>query len=91
MPVMRERKPLPIWLALGSVAFMFGGAGLYWHSHRRRLLTRLSTRLVSNGLDRHKVSVENPSVPDVGLRFVLRQSAAVGAASTRIDLVPAGA
>lgn len=90
-PVMRERKPLPVWLALGSVAFMFGGAGLYWHSHRRRMLTRLSTRLVSNGLDRHKVSVENPTAPDIALRFVIRQSAAVGAANTRIDLVPAGA
>jgi hypothetical protein len=90
-PAKRERKPLPVWLALGSVAFMFGGAGLYWHSHRRRILTRLSTRLVSNGLDRHKVSVENPSTPDIGLRFVIRQSAAVGAPNTRIDLVPAGA
>lgn len=89
-PVMRERKPLPIWLALGTVAFMFGGAGVYWHSHRKRILTRLSTRLVSNGLDRHTIGIENPRAPDIGLRFVIRQSAALGAAGTRIDLVPAG-
>jgi hypothetical protein len=91
MPPERTRKPLPLWLALGAVAFMFGGAGLYWHSHRRRMLTRLSTRLVSNGLDRHKIAVETSDHPDIGLRFVIRQSAAVGTPSTRIDFVPAGA
>lgn len=39
-PAPRERKPLPLWLALGSVAFMFGGAGLYWHSYRRRMTAK---------------------------------------------------
>jgi hypothetical protein len=70
---------------------MFGGAGVYWHSHRKKILTRISTRLVSNGLDRHSVAIEGPDRPDIGLRFVVRQSAAVGTPTTRIDLVPAGA
>ncbi|MCE9524170.1 MAG: hypothetical protein K8S25_17260 [Alphaproteobacteria bacterium] len=87
----RPRKPFPLWLALVSIAFMLGGATLYSHSHRKRLRTRVSTRLVSNGLDRHSLGVQTSAQPDIGLRFVVRQSAAVGAPGTRIDLFPSGA
>jgi hypothetical protein len=87
----RTRKPLPVWLVVASIAFLLGGAGLYRYSHHKRVLTRVTTRLVSNGLDRHTVSVQTTGQPDIGLRFVVRASAAVGAANTNIDLVPAGA
>ena len=85
------RKPLPVWIALGALAFLLGGAALYRYSHRKRMLTRVTTRLVSNGLDRHTVAVAGPDRPDIGLRFVVRQAAAVGAPGTHIDLIPAGA
>ena len=87
----RTRKPLPVWLAVTAIAFMLGGAGLYRHSHRKRVLARVTTRLVSNGLDRHTVAVQSAAQPDIGLRFVVRASAAVGASNTHIDLIPSGA
>jgi len=89
-PVERKRQ-LPIWVALAAVAFLFGGAGVHWRSHRQRMLTRLSTRLVSSGLDRQTVAVETSATPDIGLRFVVRSAATVGAPGTHIELVPAGA
>jgi hypothetical protein len=76
---------------IAAVAFMLGGAGIYWHSHRRNMLKRISTRLVSNGLAQLNVSIENADRPDLSLRFVVRQSANVGNPATRIDLIPAGA
>jgi len=91
-PVAPPRKrQLPVWLAAGAVLFVFGGAGAYWRSHRRRTLNRLTTRLVSNGLERQTVGVEASSAPDIGLRFVVRSAATIGAPGTHIELVPAGA
>jgi hypothetical protein len=90
-PVERPRRGLPVWAVIAAVAFVLGGAATYRHSHRKRVLTRISTRLVSSGLDRHAVSVEGADRPDVSLRFVVRAAATVGAPATRIELIPAGA
>ncbi len=87
----RPRRGLPIWAVVAAIALVLGGAGTYWHSHRRRMLKRLTTRLVSNGLDRQTVAVQASERPDIGLRFVVRSSAAIGAPGTHIELVPAGA
>jgi len=89
-PTQKPRRPLPLWIAVGAVAFVLGGAGLYWRSHRTRTLRRLATRLVSNGLDRQAVAVEAMDRPDIGIRVLLRASAAIGAPGTRIELIPAG-
>ena len=78
---MRTSKPLPVWLVAASIAFLLGGAGLYRYSHHKRVLTRVTTRLVSNGLDRHTVSVQTTGQPDIGLRFVVPNN------NRRIDTV----
>ncbi|MBP6013641.1 MAG: hypothetical protein KBA31_15550 [Alphaproteobacteria bacterium] len=89
-PAARPRG-LPLWAVIGAIAFMLGGAGVYWKSHQRRMLTRITTRLVSNGMDRHVVAVESTDKPDMSLRFIVRNSAAVAAPETRILAVADGA
>ena len=90
-PKERQSRGMPIWLAIGSVAFMFAGAGIYRRSYQKRQLTRMTTRLVSDGIDGREVSVENTEKPDLSLRFIVRNSAAVTAPDTRILAIADGA
>jgi hypothetical protein len=90
-PTSRPKRGLPLWLAIGAIAVMFGGAGLYWRNHRARSLKRLSTRLVSNGLDRQTITIGEPEGGDVSLRFIVRIPAGVSAPANRIELIPNGA
>jgi hypothetical protein len=87
----RSKRGLPLWLAIGAMAVMFGGAGLYWRNHRARSLKRLSTRLVSNGLDRLTIAIGEPDAADMSLRFVVRAHAGLTAPANRIDIIPNGA
>jgi hypothetical protein len=90
-PASRSKRGLPLWLAVGAIALMFGGAALYWRNHRARSLKRLSTRLVSNGLDRQTIAIGEPDAADVSLRFVVRAPAGLTAPANRIDIIPNGA
>lgn len=90
-PTPLPKRGLPWWLALGAVAAMFGGAGAYWRNHRARMLTRLSTRLVSNGLDRQTISIENVEFADLSLRFVVRKGKNAATPPTEVELIPKGA
>lgn len=81
-----RKRGLPLWVALGAIAVMFAGAGLYWRNHRVRTLGRLSTRLVSNGLDRQTITLENVEGADHSLRVVVRTPA-----NANIELIPKGA
>lgn len=70
-----RQRGLPLWLAVGAVGAMFAGAGVYWRNHRARMLTRLTTRLVSAGFDQAKITVEHVEGADINLRFVVRAPA----------------
>jgi hypothetical protein len=83
-PPQRQRG-LPLWLALAAITAMFGGAGLYWRGHRARTRARLTTRLVSSGLDRAKVTIESVEGADKSLRFIVRAPA-----NANFELAPKG-
>lgn len=85
------RRGLPIWLAIGAVGAMFAGALLYARNHNVRTRARLTTRLVSTGLDRQTIEVEDNGAPELSLRVVVSERAAIAAPSTRIQFIPHGA
>jgi hypothetical protein len=82
-----RKRGLPLWLALGAIAVMLAGAGTYWRNHRARMMNRLTTRLVSNGLERQSITIETAGDPDHSLRVVVRAPANSNA---RIELIPKG-
>ena len=84
-PPVRKRG-LPLWLALGAIAVMIGGAMVYRRNYNARQRARLTTRLVSNGLDRQTVTIEGGD-PAFSLK-VVRVAANTNA---RIELIPKGA
>lgn len=85
------RRGLPIWLALGAIAVMLAGALLYARNYNARTRARLTARIVSNGMDRQTVEIEDTGAPDASLHIVVRDRAAIASPSTRIKLVPHGA
>jgi hypothetical protein len=85
------RRGLPIWLAVGAIAAMIAGALLYTRNYNARTRARLAARVVSNGLDRQTVEIEDTGAPDASLHIVVRDRAAIASPSTRIKLVPHGA
>lgn len=85
-PAVRKRG-LPLWVALGAMAFMLAGATLYWRNHRVRTRARLTTRLVSNGIDGRTITLDGPANTDTSLRFVIRRNAP----ATHIEVHPNGA
>jgi len=82
---------MPLWIAIGAVVLMLGGATLYWRNHRVRTLGRLTTRLVSDGLDGQAISIVGAEHRGLDLRFAVSASAAVNAPGTHIELIPKGA
>lgn len=90
-PEPHKQRGLPLWLAVGSVAFMLAGAGVYRHSYQKRMLTRMTVRLVNDGIDARVVEVEKTDKPDMSLRFIVRSNAAVTAPDTRILAIADGA
>jgi hypothetical protein len=76
--------------AAGAVVLGLGGAGLYRQNYRRRQLARLTTRVVSEGLDRHTVSISSEDVADLSLRYHIRMPADVSARTTKITIIPDG-
>jgi hypothetical protein len=80
---------LPLLAAVGALVFLLGGAGVYHVNYRARTLKRLSTSLVSDGMDRHTVGIEAEQ-PDMSLRFAVRSPASIGARHTMITIVPDG-
>jgi hypothetical protein len=67
---------------------MFAGAGVFWRNHRARTFNRLTTRLVSSGLDRQSITISTADDQDHSLRVVVRAPAN---ANARIELIPKGA
>lgn len=90
-PPPARKRGLPLWLALGAVAVMFAGAGVYWRNHRVRTMHRLTTRLVSDGLAGRTVTIDLADDANHSLRFVVRAPADIDAPATRIELIPKGA
>jgi hypothetical protein len=86
----RRERGLPLWLALGAVALMFAGAGVYWRNHRARMLTRLTTRLVTNGRDTAKITIDGVEASDLSLRFVVRAPATVNVPAANNDFSSKG-
>lgn len=90
-----ETLPLPggdiaLLAAAGAAVLGLGGAGLYRQNYRRRQLARLTTRVVSEGLDRHTVSISSEDVADLSLRYHIRMPADVSARTTKITIIPDG-
>lgn len=81
---------LTLLAAAGAVVLGLGGAGLYRQNYRRRQLARLTTRVVSEGLDRHTVSISSEDVADLSLRYHIRMPADVSARTTKITIIPDG-
>ena len=71
-PEPQKHRGLPLWLAIGSIAFMLAGAGVYRNSYQKRMLTRMTTRLVHDGIEGRVVEVEKTDKPDMSLRFIVR-------------------
>jgi hypothetical protein len=90
-PPAGRQRGLPLWLAVAAIVAVVGGATFYWRNHRVRTLGRLTTRLISDGLDRQAVQVVGSEHRGLDLRFVVSASAAVGAPGTHIELIPKGA
>lgn len=86
----RRERGLPLWLALGAVALMFAGAGVYWRNHRARMLTRLTTRLVTNGRDTAKITIDGVEGADLSLRFVVRAPVTVNVPVANSDFSSKG-
>lgn len=86
----RRERGLPLWLALGAVALMFAGAGVYWRNHRARMLTRLTTRLVTNGRDAAKITIDGVEGADLSLRFVVRAPVTVNVPVANSDFSSKG-
>lgn len=76
--------------AAGAAVLGLGGLGLYRQSYQRRQLARLTTRVVSEGLDRHTVSITTDGQPDLSLRYHIRMPADVSARTTTIVIIPDG-
>ena len=74
----------------GVLVLGLGGVGLYRQNYRRRQLARLTTRVVSEGLDRHTVSISSDEAADLSLRYHIRMPADVAARSTKITIIPDG-
>lgn len=83
-----RKRGLPLWLALGAIAVMLAGAGVYWRNHRIRTINRLTTHLVSSGLDRQTITIDTGEDLGHSLRVVVRAPAN---ANARIELIPKGA
>lgn len=81
---------LTLLAAAGAAVLGLGGAGLYRQNYRRRQLARLTTRVVSEGLDRHTVSISSEDVADLSLRYHIRMPADVSARTTKITIIPDG-
>jgi len=90
-PPPARKRGLPLWLALGAIALMLTGAGVYTRNHRARIRRRLSTRLVSDGLANRTISIDLADDANHSLRFVVRAAANLNAPATRIELIPKGA
>jgi hypothetical protein len=84
-----QDEQLPLLAAAGVLAFLVGGVGVYRSNYRARTLKRMSTLLVSDGMDRHTAGVEAEG-PDMSLRFAVRSPAGIGARHTSITIVPDG-
>ena len=76
--------------AAGAAVLGLGGMGLYRQSYQRRQLARLTTRVVSGGLDRHTVCITTDGQPDLSLRYHIRMPADVSARTTKIVIIPDG-
>jgi len=90
-PAPERKRGLPLWLALGAIAAMLAGAGIYHRNHRARMLKRLSTRLVSDGIAERTITIDLADDANHSLRFVVRAAANINAPATRIELTPKGA
>jgi hypothetical protein len=90
-PAPVRKRGLPLWLALGAIAAMLAGAGIYHRNHRARMLKRLSTRLVSDGIAERTITIDLADDANHSLRFVVRAAANINAPATRIELTPRGA
>lgn len=86
-----RKRGLPLWLALGAIAAMLAGAGVYYRNHRARLLNRLTTRLVSDGMAGRTITIDMADDANHSLRFVVRTPANLNAPGTRIEFIPKGA
>ena len=86
-----DQQPLLAVAGICALALAAGGLGAARKGQRQRTLARLSTKIVTNGLDQQSVSFEGGEVPELSLRFALRRSAAVGARDTDVTIVPEGA
>jgi len=90
-----QPQPLPgddlmLLAAAGAAVLGLGGLGLYRQSYQRRQLARLTTRVVSEGLDRHTVGITTEGQPDLSLRYHIRMPADVSARTTTIVIIPDG-
>lgn len=81
-----RKRGLPLWLALGAIAVMIGGAAVYRRNYNLRQRSRLTTRLVSNGLDRQTVTIDGGEPA-----FSLKVMRVAANANARIELIPKGA
>jgi hypothetical protein len=86
-----RKRGLPLWLALGAIAAMLAGAGIYHRNHRARMLNRLTTRLVSDGIAGRTITIDMADDANHSLRFVVRTPANLNAPATRIEFIPKGA
>jgi hypothetical protein len=89
-PQPQPDEELFLLAAAGAVVLGLGGMGLYRQSYQRRQLARLTTRVVSEGLDRHTVSITTDGQPDLSLRYHIRMPADVSARTTKIVIIPDG-
>jgi hypothetical protein len=90
-PPPARKRGLPLWLALGAIAAMLAGAGVYYRNHRARMLNRLTTRLVSDGIAGRTITIDMADDANHSLRFVVRTPANLNAPATRIEFIPKGA
>ena len=90
-PAPPRKRGLPLWIALGAIAAMLAGAGVYYRNHRARMLKRLTTRLVSDGIGERTITIDLADDANHSLRFIVRAPANLNAPATRIELIPKGA
>ena len=86
-----RKRGLPLWLALSAIAVMLAGAGIYHRNHRARILKRLTTRLVSDGIANRTITIDLADDANHSLRFIVRAAANLNAPATRIEFIPKGA